>query len=81
MDPPPGPPEDFLEDTVLWLKKMSLRDELGLLKKRLGELKNISGGRDGDEETEIAEAYRKISRELKKMGLKEDDRIDGSRQD
>ena len=81
MDPPPGPPEDFLEDTVVWLKKMSLRDELGLLKKRLAELKNISGGGDGNEEMEIAEAYRKISRELKKMGLKEDDRIDGSRQD
>jgi DNA primase len=81
MDPPPGPPEDFIEDTVLWLKKMSLRDELGLLKKRLGELKSQSGGRTDNEEMEIAEAYRKISRELKKMGLKEENHIDGSRQD
>jgi DNA primase len=81
MDPPPGPPENFIEDTVLWLKKMSLRDELGLLKKRLGELKSQSGGRADDEEMEIAEAYRKISRELKKMGLKEENHIDGSRQD
>jgi len=81
MDPPPGPPENFIEDTVLWLKKMSLRDELGLLKKRLGELKSRGGGRADGEEMEIAEAYRKISRELKKMGLKEENRIDGSRQD
>ena len=81
LDPPPGPPEEFLEDTVLWLKKMSLRDELDLLKKRLMELQRADTGRDGGEEIEIAEAYRKISRELKKMGLKEDDRIDGSRQD
>ena len=81
MDPPPGPPEDFIEDTVLWLKKLSLRDELGLLKKRLGELKSRSDGRADDEEMEIAEAYRKISRELKKMGLKEENRIDGSRED
>jgi DNA primase len=81
MDPPPGPPEDFIEDTVLWLKKMSLRDELGLLKKRLGELKSRGAGRADGEEMEIAEAYRKISRELKKMGLKEENRIDGSRQD
>jgi len=81
MDPPPGPPEKFIEDTILWLKKMSLRDELGLLKKRLGELKSQSGDRADSEEMEIAEAYRKISRELKKMGLKEENRIDGSRQD
>ena len=80
MDPPPGPAEEFIEDTVLWLKKMSLRDELGLLKKRLGELKALSGDR-ADEEMEIAEAYRKISRELKRMGLKEEKHIDGSRQD
>jgi DNA primase len=81
MDPPPGPPEEFIEDTIVWLKKMSLRDELGLLKKRLGELKTQSNGRADDEEMEIAEAYRKISRELKKMGFKEEKRIDGSRQD
>ena len=81
MDPPPGPPDEFIEDTVLWLKKMSLRDELGLLKKRLGELKSQGSDRGEDEELEITEAYRKISRELKKMGIKEDNRIDGSRQD
>jgi DNA primase len=72
MDSPPGPPEDFIRDTTLWLKKMSLRDELDLLKKRLKELESGSGGRDETEGLEIAEAYRKISRELKKMGLKED---------
>ena len=77
MDPPPGPAEDFITDTVLWLKRMSLRDELDLMKKRLKELQLQQG--DDAEGLEIAEAYRKISRELKKMGIKEDSRIDGSR--
>jgi hypothetical protein len=72
IDPPPGPPEDFIRDTTLWLKKMSLRDELDLLKGRLSELGSRAGGRSDAEEMEIVEAYRKISRELKKMGLKED---------
>jgi DNA primase len=79
MDPPPGPAEEFIDDTVLWLKRMSLRDELDLMKRRLNELQSREGA--GPEEVEIAEAYRKISRELKKMGTKEDDRIDGSRKD
>ena len=79
MDPPPGRAEDFITDTVLWLKRMSLKDELDLMKKRLKELRSKKG--DNTEELEIAEAYRKISRELKKMGIKEDNRIDGSRKD
>jgi DNA primase len=79
IDPPPGPAVDFIADTVLWLKRMSLRDELDLLKNRLNELKSSKD--KAAEELEIAEAYRKISRELKKMGIKEDDRIDGSRKD
>ncbi len=79
MDPPPGPAEDFITDTVLWLKRMSLRDELDLMKERLRVLQ-AQHGKDS-EELEIAEAYRKISRELKKMGIKEENRIDGSRKD
>ena len=77
MEPPPGPAEDFIADTVVWLKRMSLKDELDLMKKRLRQLQSTEGG--GLEELEIAEAYRKISRELKKMSVKEDDRIDESR--
>jgi len=77
MQPPPGPAGEFIVDTVAWLKRLSLRDELNMLKKQLQELRSEPGS--DEEKVEIAEAYRKISRELKKMGLKEGKQANGSR--
>jgi hypothetical protein len=49
------------------------------MRKRIGELQSLGDGKGSAEEVEIAEAYRKIAREYKKLGIKEDDRSDGSR--
>jgi hypothetical protein len=65
--------EEFLSDTIRWLKRAALRDELDLMRKRITELQTEHGpGADG-EEIAIAEAYRKVAQELKKLSLKEDD--------
>ncbi|MCK4235870.1 MAG: DNA primase [Candidatus Krumholzibacteria bacterium] len=79
IQPPPGPIEEFLSDTLVWLRKAALRDEMGLMKKRLMELRSEPKADTAAEEIEIAETYRKVARELKNMGLKEDDQSDGSR--
>lgn len=79
MEPPPGPAEEYLADVVLWLRRASLRDELGLMKKRLVELHAETSEESAAEEIEIVEAYRKVARELTKLRLKEDGRSDESR--
>ncbi|MDZ7860153.1 MAG: DNA primase [Candidatus Krumholzibacteriota bacterium] len=69
IQPPPGPAEKLLDDTLLWLKRLALRREMVMMKERLDELHSISGTGNSAEEIEIAEAYRKIARELGKLGL------------
>ncbi len=71
MPKPPGPVDEMLADTIIWLKRASLRDEMEVMKKRLRELKrNPTMGAPG-EEVAIAEAYRKIAKELGNVSLKE----------
>jgi DNA primase len=72
MEKPPGPEREYIADTLVWLKKAALRDELSLMKKRLVELEGESGVDVEAEEIEIAEAYRRVTKELKKLGRKED---------
>jgi len=79
MDIPPGPVPEMLNDTLVWIRKASLRGEMAEMRKRIGELQSRGDGKGSAEELEIAEAYRKIAREYKKLGIKEDDRSDGSR--
>ncbi len=78
LDLPPGPVDELLRDSLLWIKKAALRVEMASLKKRMNELLAGGGEEKSREGLEIAEAYRKIARELGKMGLKEDGRSDGS---
>ncbi len=79
MDRQPGPVLEMLDDTLVWVKKAALRGEMAEMRKRIGELQQQNDGKGSTEELEIAEAYRKIAREYKKLGIKEDDRSDGSR--
>ena len=76
---PPGPADEMLSDTLIWLKRASLRDEMEVMKKRLRELQlNPETGTPG-EEIAIAEAYRKIAKELGNVRLKEVGQSNGSR--
>jgi DNA primase len=62
---PPGPHEQFLADTLVWLKKEALKEELDLMKKRLRTLE-AAGGADAEREIrEITKAYQELSRKLK----------------
>ncbi|MBN1165388.1 MAG: DNA primase [Candidatus Krumholzibacteriota bacterium] len=79
LEPPPGPARELLADSLLWLKKAALRDELAGLKKRINELQVEESEESSREEVEIGEAYRKIAKELQTLGLKEDNRSDESR--
>ena len=78
LQKPPGPIEEFLSDTIIWLKKAALRDEMDLMKRRIAELQAEHGEGATEEELEIAEAYRKVAREYKKLGLKEGNQSDES---
>jgi DNA primase len=69
MKLPPGPVEKLLDDTLLWLKRLALRREMVMMKERIDQLHSISGIGNSAEEIEIAEAYRKVARELGKLGL------------
>ena len=62
---PPGPQEEFLTDTLIWLKKEALKDELDLMKRRLRQLEAQQGGNAEAEIREITKAYRELSRKLK----------------
>ncbi len=66
---PPGPVEKLLDDTLLWLKRLALRREMVMMKERIDQLHSASGTGNSAEEIEIAEAYRKVARELGKLGL------------
>ncbi|HUV35840.1 MAG TPA: toprim domain-containing protein, partial [Patescibacteria group bacterium] len=79
MPKPPGPIDEMLTDTLVWLKRASLRDEMEVMKRRLHELQlNPEMGTPG-EEIAIAEAYRKIAKELGNVSLKEVGQSNGSR--
>jgi len=79
LDLPPGPLDAFLGDAAIWLKRAALKDDLKIMKQRIEELKEAGGDEAAKERLAIAEAYRKVSRELKKLNLKEGERSDGSR--
>ena len=62
---PPGPQEEFLTDTLIWLKKEALKEELELMKKRLRALETEHGEHVDEEMREITKAYREMSRRLR----------------
>jgi DNA primase len=62
---PPGPQEEFLTDTLIWLKKEALKEELDLMKERLRALEAEHGEHVDTEIREITKAYRELSRKLK----------------
>jgi DNA primase len=62
---PPGPHEQFLADTLVWLKKEALKEELDLMKKRLRTLEAAGGENAEREIREITKAYQELSRKLK----------------
>ena len=62
---PPGPQEQFLADTLIWLKKEALKEELELMKKRLRALETEHGEHVDEEMREITKAYREMSRRLR----------------
>ncbi len=62
---PPGPQEQFLADTLIWLKKEALKEELDLMKKRLRTLEADTGVAADREIREITKAYQDLSRKLK----------------
>jgi len=78
MEPPPGPLDSFLKDALKWLKKENLKQDLRLMKKRIEELENMGGDEASQERVAIAEAYRKVSRELQRLNFKEGERGNGS---
>jgi DNA primase len=79
MPKPPGPIDALLNDTLIWLKRASLRDELEVMKKRLRELQLHPETGTPGEEVAIAEAYRKIAKELGNVSLKEVGQSNGAR--
>lgn len=66
---PPGPIDRFLADTIIWLKKEALRDELETMKKRLRVLEAKSGESTAEEIEEITRAYQELSKKLKSLRL------------
>ncbi len=62
---PPGPQEQYLADTLIWLKKEALKEELDLMKKRLKALEGERGADADREIREITKAYQDLSRRLK----------------
>ena len=78
---PPGPQEEFLIDTLIWLKKEALKDELETMKARLRELEAEPGAHGIQEMHEITKAYQELARKLRSVRFKEEIRIDGTRQD
>ncbi|MDD4858049.1 MAG: DNA primase [Candidatus Krumholzibacteria bacterium] len=65
---PPGPQEQVLTDTLKWLKKEAVKDELDLMKKRLRALETEKGAQADGERREITNAYRELSRKLRERG-------------
>jgi len=65
---PPGPQEQFLTDTLTWIKKEALKEELHLMRKRLETLEAEGGARADEEMREITQAYRRVSRKLRERG-------------
>ncbi|MBN2071550.1 MAG: DNA primase [Candidatus Krumholzibacteriota bacterium] len=76
LDLSPGPLDEVFEDTLIWIKKAALRGEMNEMKQRILQLQEPEKSLDSMEKTEIAEAYRKITREYKKLGLKGENESD-----
>ncbi len=72
---PPGPMEELLDDTLMWLKRVALKREMWMMKERIRELEEEPGKENAAEEMEIAEAYRKVAREYKKLGMQGGNRL------
>jgi DNA primase len=68
LDLPPGPQEHVLTDTLAWLKREALKEELDLMKKRIRILETEQGARADKEIREITKAYRELSRKLRERG-------------
>jgi DNA primase len=62
---PPGPQEHLLADTLIWLKKEALKEELDLMKRRLRTLEADKGADTDREIREITKMYQDLSRKLK----------------
>ena len=62
---PPGPQEHLLADTLIWLKKEALKEELDLMKRRLRTLEADKGADTDRESREITKMYQDLSRKLK----------------
>ncbi len=71
-DPPPGPGRKILHDTVLWIKKASLKAEMVEMKVRLRQLEEEDSDETSSERIGIVSAYIQIERELGKLEIKED---------
>jgi DNA primase len=69
IQPPPGPSMKFLADTIIWLKKEALKDELETMKTRLRTLESESGETAAREIEEITRAYQELSKRLKSLRL------------
>jgi DNA primase len=81
LELPPGPEEKLLSDTLIWLKKEALKDELESMKEQLRALEAEPGKSTSHEIDKITKAYEALARRLRNLRLKEEIRIDGTRQD
>jgi DNA primase len=71
-DPPPGPAREIILDTLLWIKKASLKAEMTEMKERLRQLETEGSDETSSERIGIVSSYIQIERELGKLDIKED---------
>jgi DNA primase len=71
-EPPPGPAREVLHDTLLWIKKAALKEEMALMKERLRQLEEEGLDETSSERIGIVSDYIEIERELGKLEIKED---------
>ncbi len=64
---PPGPHDRYLEDTLVWLRKESIREELDTMKERLRSLEAAGGTEAKEEMRAVAKLYEELSRRLKTL--------------
>lgn len=76
MEQPPGPQREVLRDILLWVRKMSLRREMSEMKDRIKELQGTGSDDEKAEEIAIAEAYRKVAKELGRMEIREEPELE-----
>jgi DNA primase len=71
-EPPPGPKKEILIDTLRWIKKAALRDDLAQMKERLRQLEHEDADETSGMRMQIAADYIATERELDKLEIKED---------